>query len=161
MRCSADVAVYWIYIFLFIVVSFLKVAEKSYCDGKEVFRWYTTLNACASVCKRVSEMFVLGTNQFGTSRCSNGRCKCYCQFSTTNYKCNKRKSHNGYNLYAYKKPLGNCYVPICSTVNKIVVHIIFCWVQYFSCNKHDPYTIIMTLLNAWLWTWCWKLQSSA
>jgi len=84
--------------------SYHKIADKVYCEGKEVYKDYVSLERCADVCTGISQMFIWGTNDFGNNRCKSGKCRCYCQYSTKDYKCIKRKAHTGYKLYAYYKP---------------------------------------------------------
>ena len=85
-----------------ILAQFYKIAEKVYCAGKEVYKGYTSLLTCATQCKGISQMFIFGTNKHGRPRCKNGKCACYCEYTTTEFKCNKRAAHDGYILYSYK-----------------------------------------------------------
>ena len=46
-------------------------------------------------------MFAFGTNDFGTNRCNDDGCSCYCETSATEEGTCKRVDHNGYRLYKY------------------------------------------------------------
>ena len=46
-------------------------------------------------------MFEFGTNDYGTTRCFNDGCKCYCQTSATDEGTCNRLNHDGYRLYQY------------------------------------------------------------
>jgi len=84
---------------------FNQVAAKVECDGgssDSTDKGYVAgSEACAKVCVGTSEVFIYGTNKYGTNRCKGSTCKCYCQHKTTNGKCVKRKAHNGYVLYSF------------------------------------------------------------
>merc|ERR1719242_733176 len=84
------------------------VADKKECGGKEDFKGYiSTLEQCAKTCKTISTMFAYGTNDFGTTRCNNNGCKCYCETAAfTDGTCSE-VNHNGFRLYRYKPDLKN------------------------------------------------------
>ena len=47
-------------------------------------------------------MFAFGTNDYGTIRCSNGRCSCYCETAASVDATCKVIQHKGFRLYAFK-----------------------------------------------------------
>jgi len=79
-----------------------QVALKAECEGDYTYKGYVAdLEACGQACIGEGEMFVYGTNLYGNNRCNSDGCRCYCAKDTTNGRCNKRTSHNGYILYSY------------------------------------------------------------
>merc|ERR1712180_249154 len=77
------------------------LVEKGHeCNGAERNMGYKmTLEECARTCEGTSDMFVYGTNEFGTIRCHEGKgCACYCEDASTRG-CKKRIVHKGYNLF--------------------------------------------------------------
>ena len=78
------------------------VAEKTECSGSEIDKGQlTSVDDCASQCKGVASMFAFGTNDFGTNRCNDKGCSCYCETSATVEGTCERVDHNGYRLYKY------------------------------------------------------------
>ena len=56
---------------------------------------------CADACRKDFQMFTFGFQ--GGSRCYEGeKCECWCEFNTKDFKCKKKKYHDGYDLYAFK-----------------------------------------------------------
>ena len=81
------------------------VAKKMECAGtakEEIFTGYHDLTSCQKSCATKTDMFILGTNEFGWKRCrSDGKCRCYCEVRTKT-RCVKYKRNNGYNLYTVR-----------------------------------------------------------
>ena len=73
------------------------------------------IEECAENCRDVSSMFAFGTNDFGTTRCNDGKCACYCETAATSDGSCTINTHNGYRLYSYfqeepgKRYLGIAY----------------------------------------------------
>ena len=54
---------------------------------------------CAKMCHGKSTMFAMGTNDYGTNRCSEAGCSCLCETAAaSDGTCNK-VSHSGFRLY--------------------------------------------------------------
>jgi len=81
------------------------VAKKMECAGtakQEIFTGYHDLSSCQKSCATKTDMFILGTNEFGLKQCrGDGKCRCYCEVRTKT-RCVKHKKHNGYNLYSVR-----------------------------------------------------------
>jgi hypothetical protein len=78
------------------------VAGKTECGGSEVGKGkLPSVDDCASKCEGVASMFAFGTNDFGTDRCNDEGCSCYCETSATEEGTCEREDHNGYRLYKY------------------------------------------------------------
>ena len=80
------------------------VAIKMECSGEEIgnFFWKARhLQDCAKSCVGLSTMFIYGTNDFGTTRCNNDGCKCFCETSATQEGNCTLTNNNGYRLYQY------------------------------------------------------------
>ena len=61
-----------------------------------------SIQECAAACRGESQMFTFGIS--GGSKCySHGKCQCWCEVETEDYKCKTQTAHNGYDLYAFKK----------------------------------------------------------
>ena len=52
-------------------------------------------------------MFAFGTNDYGTIRCTNGRCSCYCETAASVDATCKVVQHKGFRLYAFKGSRGS------------------------------------------------------
>ena len=92
---------------------FKLVAFRAECDGAEINKdYFHNIEECAEACRGKSEMFIFGTNEYGSIRCKNKVCSCFCEDDTSNFKCNKQKGHNGYNLYAFQGTLITSYISI-------------------------------------------------
>ena len=78
------------------------VADKKDCVGAEKsMGMIFTLEECARKCKTEASMFAYGTNDFGTERCYDQKCKCMCEpTASADGTCN-HKMNNGYRLYRY------------------------------------------------------------
>ena len=78
------------------------VAEGKECDGSETFigrvsgetKGYN--QECANLCESISTMFIVGKGE----KCNFDGCKCICETSADNGKCNKVDS-SGYRLFRY------------------------------------------------------------
>ena len=74
-----------------------------------------TLEACAASCRSSAQLFVYGTREFGTSKCSIKKCECWCQDETENRKCKNTISNAGFNLYKFNGKLDkDSYDKICT-----------------------------------------------
>ena len=80
------------------------VASRMECAGSEVsVGEASSIDECANKCEGIAEMFIFGTNDFGTNRCSdNGLCRCFCETSSSYDATCQQTSHNGYRLFKYK-----------------------------------------------------------
>ena len=78
------------------------VKEKTECTGSESGKGYLpSIEDCASHCTGIASMFIFGTNDYGTTRCNENGCQCYCETSaTTDGECDQT-THNGFRLYKY------------------------------------------------------------
>ena len=75
---------------------------KTECAGSEQkIGMVTSVLHCAVACKSVSSMFAFGTNAYGNSRCSKGKCQCLCETSASSDGTCKEVRHTGYKLYKY------------------------------------------------------------
>ena len=78
------------------------VGDKTECDGPEIFKGeLASLGDCAEKCQGLASMFVFGTNDYGTERCYNIGCHCYCETSATTRGTCRQKNNDGYRLYKY------------------------------------------------------------
>merc|ERR1712133_277245 len=78
------------------------VAEKKECSGAEAYiGWVSTLEECAKKCMW-SSMFIYGTNDFGSNKCGETSCKCYCETAASAVNNCNQINHSGYRLYQYK-----------------------------------------------------------
>ena len=85
-------------------LSWMLVSEQKYCEGEQVHQSdVTTIDGCAAQCDGLSSMFVVGTNDYGTSsQCKNGYCKCICQpEAATDGTCDQ-KSDNRFRLFMFE-----------------------------------------------------------
>ena len=79
------------------------VGSRMECAGSEEGFEASSIDDCANKCEGIAEMFAFGTDDFGTSRCSdNGLCKCFCETSSSYDATCQQSSHNGYRLFKYK-----------------------------------------------------------
>ena len=61
-----------------------------------------SIEMCASACRGESQMFTFGLNTPSNSRCNpDGKCACYCEVDTADFKCKTQEVHTGYDLYAF------------------------------------------------------------
>ena len=78
--------------------------EKAECQGTEVdIGEVSTIEKCALECKTRSNWFAFGTNDYGTNRCTNGKCKCLCETISSSGGSCTFNNHKGYRLYGYGK----------------------------------------------------------
>ena len=93
------------------------MAEQKYCKGDQVHRNdVSTIGGCAGQCDGLSSMFVVGTNDYGTSsHCVNGKCKCICQPDAANDGTCDQKSDNRFRLFKFKND-GNLLENISSVI---------------------------------------------
>ena len=70
------------------------------CTGAEEGQGKMTIDQCAERCNGLSDLFAFGTNDYGTPRCSGGKCKCLCETSSNDGKC-QITNHDGYRLYIH------------------------------------------------------------
>ena len=80
------------------------MAEQMYCEGEQVHqRDVSTTDECAIQCDGLSSMFVVGTNDYGTSsQCKNGKCKCICQPNAANDGTCDQKSDSRFRLFKFQ-----------------------------------------------------------
>ena len=79
------------------------VKEKTECAGSEKkIGMVPSIRDCATACKPLSSMFAFGTNDYGNSRCSNGKCQCLCETSASSDGTCIEVRHTGYKLYKYR-----------------------------------------------------------
>ena len=90
------------------VSAFSMFKEKVECTGSETWKnRFHTAAECAQACAKHSDMFIFGTNDYGTNRCTGAGCSCYCELSTKEDSstklplCNSETGHNGYRLYRF------------------------------------------------------------
>ena len=77
--------------------------EKKECGGLEHYAGIqTNLEDCARSCRGISSVFAYGTNDYGTIRCYNQGCHCYCETSSFPNGTCSLVNHNGYRLYKYR-----------------------------------------------------------
>ena len=56
---------------------------------------------CADACRKDFQMFTFGIR--GGWKCDgSGKCECWCEFNTQDFKCKTQTGHSGFNLYAFK-----------------------------------------------------------
>ena len=78
--------------------------EKAECQGTEVSMGkLSTIEECAFECHTRSNWFAFGTNDYGTNRCTNGKCNCICETISSSGGSCKFSNHKGYRLYGYGK----------------------------------------------------------
>ena len=82
------------------------MADREECTGYdfEIKPYLQGAEECAFACKGVASMFIFGTNDFGTNRCSTSnrsKCKCWCQKGASADGSCSAHNHNGYKLYKY------------------------------------------------------------
>lgn len=79
------------------------VADKMECGGsEETTGYFSSLEECAGSCQKISSMFIFGTNDYGTDRCQNGTCRCFCETAATADGICSQINHNGFRLYKYQ-----------------------------------------------------------
>ena len=78
------------------------VEVKRECTGSTVnFGKQSDVSECAGKCKGSASMFTFGTNDYGTARCDNSGCDCYCMKAASNTGSCDQHFHSGYRLYGY------------------------------------------------------------
>ena len=89
---------------IFFPVSITHVQDQAFCEGGGPEQSeYVDLKACARVCAQRWEMIAFGTNKYGGKGCNAaGRCKCFCQTNTNNYRCTQVEGDSALILYAVK-----------------------------------------------------------
>ena len=86
------------------------VEDKTECGGEEISKGrQPSVKDCAIQCEGVASMFVLGTNDYGTIRCNDNGCKCFCETSANTDGSCDQVDHKGYRLYKYVGK-GNIFV---------------------------------------------------
>ena len=87
---------------VFVVIGWNIVSEKKECTGSEIHKGkFSTTEECATQCSGISFMFIFGTNDFGTTRCSNEGCDCFCETSSVSPGSCDTQTNDGYRLYKY------------------------------------------------------------
>ena len=74
------------------------VGNKMECSGAEQGQGKMTIDQCSEKCTGISDMFAFGTNDYGTPRCSDGKCQCLCETASKDGTC-QITDHAGYRLY--------------------------------------------------------------
>ena len=93
----------------FLTLEWLLVSEKKECGGSEFhIGALSTIDECSKSCYGRSSMFAFGTNDYGTIRCWENGCSCYCETAASSEGTCSQSNHNGYRLYKYKTT-GNFY----------------------------------------------------
>ena len=88
---------------LFVILEWFLVGDRMECDGSNnALGSIPTIEECASNCNGQASMFAYGTNDYGTSRCDSGGCKCLCETAASTEGTCTEINHNGYRLYKYK-----------------------------------------------------------
>ena len=106
MVSKTQIRIYiWIY-FCKILITILDdwhlVSDNSECSGSEEGQGkFETIFECAEKCQGVSSMFAFGTNDYGTIRCENGKCSCFCETAATIDGSCSIVSHSGFRLYKF------------------------------------------------------------
>ena len=86
-------------------IDYALVAGKAIClDSGQIIQKPDTedVEGCAHACKDETQMFIYGTNQYGNNKCDNGKCQCWCEVDTKDFKCKNQAEHSGYDLYTFK-----------------------------------------------------------
>ena len=84
-------------------VDWILIEKKKECTGSEINKGsFLEVTGCAESCRQVSSMFVFGTNEFGTNRCDESGCACYCETAATNEGDCQLTDHEGYNLFKFE-----------------------------------------------------------
>ena len=72
------------------------------CGGSYIYKGrLNSLEGCGLECKKISWMFIYGTNDFGGNACTNTECECYCSTTATLQESCPTTSNNYYRLYRY------------------------------------------------------------
>jgi len=78
------------------------ITQESECTGGETYKGFKSSHAeCANACRDKSQMFIYAINKNDKTKCDNGKCKCFCELGTHNYKCNSRKKNKDWALFAF------------------------------------------------------------
>ena len=78
------------------------ISQESECTGGETYKGFKSSHAeCANACRDKSQMFIYAINKNDKTKCDNGKCKCFCELGTHNYKCNSRKKNKDWALFAF------------------------------------------------------------
>ena len=72
------------------------------CSGAEEGLGKMTIDQCSEKCTGISDMFAFGTNDYGTPRCSGGKCNCLCETASGYDATCEQVDHVGYRLFKYK-----------------------------------------------------------
>ena len=83
------------------VADFILKSAKKECAGKELSqRNVFSIYECATMCRRVSSMFIVG--RAGSQRCFSdyGECKCMCEVAANSGSC-KELDNEHYDLYEF------------------------------------------------------------
>ena len=84
----------------------LLVGVKMECAGSGKSIWgQADVSECAGKCKGIASMFTFGTNDYGTPRCGNSGCDCYCMLDATSTGSCDQNNHAGYRLYRYNSTI--------------------------------------------------------
>ena len=87
----------------FLILAWLLVSEKRECGGSEIHAGaLATVDKCANSCNGKSSMFAFGTNDYGTVRCGETGCSCYCETAASSEGTCSEGFHLGFRLYKYK-----------------------------------------------------------
>ena len=83
------------------------VREKAECLGTEASIGHvSSIEYCARRCSTISNWFAFGTNDYGSNRCENEKCRCLCETISSSGGSCKFTNHKGYRVYGYAL-LGN------------------------------------------------------
>ena len=101
-------------LYFILLLGWSLVAVRQECDGAEVDKGrFQHVDECAAKCKSVASMFIFGTNEYGTTRCSGDGCKCFCETSATKEGTCNRAGHDGYRLYKYSPGDSHIFCVFC------------------------------------------------
>ena len=117
-------------------MTWMLVAEQMYCEGEQVHqRDVSTTDECAIQCDGLASMFVVGTNDYGTSsQCKNGKCKCICQPNAANDGTCDQKSDNRFRLFKFKND-GNLLEKYTTAI------LVFMF--FYICKYYLPFFILI------------------
>ena len=88
-------------------------------------------------------MFIYGTNDFGSKRCGNSGCECYCELQSKAGGCKTQVKHSGYRLYKYKSDTTG-KSEILRNTNKFLR----CWIPIFRIHQtfdRKTFTILLRM----------------
>ena len=82
------------------LLDFHLVALQAECDSQETHKGFLeSVDSCADSCRLTSKMFIFGT---GAKCNADGKCRCFCEHSTTGFKCDVQIPNNEFNLYSFR-----------------------------------------------------------